>query len=363
MNRAIFAILALFFFTQASHAKEAENDWQLLPFKRIEPNAPIITPRADSIFHCPIQHRDVSWEIDHTFNPAAIVRNGAVYLFYRAEDNYGTGIGYHTSRLGLAISTDGIHFTRTDTPVLFPDHDGQAAFEFPGGCEDPRIVETEEGLYVMTYSQWNTELVVLGVATSRDLIHWKKHGYAFAGKIQRHWSKSGSIVCRQEGDRLIATKLHGKYWMYWGDLHMHIAVSDDLISWHPLQNEQGELLSVLMPRAGYFDSSLVEPGPPALITQKGILLLYNGKNCPQNGDPHLTPNTYSAGQVLFDLNNPTKVLARSSTCFLTPEASYEKRGQYEGGTVFIQGLTHFKERWFLYYGAADAGVGVATCDH
>ena len=336
-----------------------ESAWKLGPFERAETN-PILTHSPDPIFYCPIQHKEIHWEAENFFNPGAVVRNGKVYIFYRAEDNYGSGIGYHTSRLGVAKSRDGIHFHRIGTPVLFPDHDDQNKYEFPGGCEDPRIVENEEGKYVMTYTQWNREMAVLGIATSSDLLHWKKYGYAFEGHLQRQWSKSGSIVCRRVGDRLIATKIQDKYLMYWGEGHIHAAVSKDLISWEPLRNKDGTLLDVLGPRAGKFDSMLVEAGPPAIITEKGILLLYNGKNCPEKGDPQVTPKAYSAGQVLFDLSNPTQIISRSENYFLTPEKSYEMKGQYEGGTVFIQGLVHFKNKWLLYYGCADSAIGVAV---
>ena len=43
-------------------------------------------------------------------------------------------------------------------------------------------------------------------------------------------------------------------------------------------DENGELLKVMETRPGKFDSSLTECGPPAVITDNGILLLYNGKN-------------------------------------------------------------------------------------
>jgi len=335
------------------------SQWQLGPFERAHEANPIVMPSPYSIFHCPIQDKDIRWEAEHTFNPGAVVRHGKVYLVYRAEDDYGTGIGQHTSRLGLAVSIDGIHFQRKKVPIVFPDEDDQKPHEFPGGCEDPRIVETEEGTYVMTYTQWNHKVPVLGVATSDDLLHWKKHGYVFEGKCKRNWSKSGSIVCRCEGDRLIATKIRDKYWMYWGEGVIHVAVSDDLISWEPLRNNDGELVVLLEPREGKFDSSLVEAGPPAILTKDGILLLYNGKNAVKNGDPTIHARAYSAGQILLDIDDPAKILARSEECFLTPEKPYEMWGQYEEGTVFIQGLVHFKDSWFLYYGAADSAIGVA----
>jgi predicted GH43/DUF377 family glycosyl hydrolase len=336
------------------------SDWQIGPFERIEEANPVLTPSKESVFYCPLQNKNVHWEGEHLFNPGAVVRQGKVYLLYRAEDDYGTGVGNHTSRIGLATSENGSHFERHGAPVLFPDiDDDEFLYEFPGGCEDPRIVETEKGTYVMTYTQWNRQVAVLGVATSEDLVHWKKHGYAFAGKAGKRWSKAGSIVCRCEGDRLIATKVQGKYWMYWGEGSIYAAVSDDLISWKPLRDEDGQMIVVVAPREGKFDSLLVEAGPPAILTDKGIVLLYNGKNSVKKGDPSITPKAYSAGQVLFDVKDPTKILDRSDKCFLTPERPYEMRGQYQGGTVFIQGLVRFQGNWLLYYGTADSAIGVA----
>jgi len=345
----------------AGFSSTIESDWQLKPFERIDEANPILTSSLDSVFSCPLQNKEIQWESKHIFNPGAVVHNGKVYLFYRAEDDYGTGIGNHTSRIGLAESSDGIHFQRMGTPVLFPDNDDQSIYEFPGGCEDPRIVETEEGTYVMTYTQWNRQVAVLGVATSSDLLHWKKHGYAFEGKMWKRHSKAGSIICRLEGDRLIATKIQGKYWMYWGEGFIHAAVSDDLISWEPILDADGAPLVVLEPRNGKFDSLLVEAGPPAIITQNGILLLYNGKNSVIKGDSKVTPRAYSAGQVLLDISDPTKIIARDEDYFLTPERPYEMKGQYQGGTIFIQGLVHFQDSWFLYYGTADSAIGVAKC--
>ncbi len=336
--------------------------WQLGPFERVEDENPILTPSSESVFHCPVQHKEIYWEAEHTFNPGAVVKDGEVYLFYRAEDNYGQGIGNHTSRIGLAKSFDGIHFERVGTPVLYPSDDDQKTFEFPGGCEDPRIVEREDGTYVMLYTQWNRQVAVLGVATSTDLIHWTKHGYAFEGSMRRKWSKSGSVVCRQDGDRLVATKINGKYWMYWGEGVLHAAVSDDLISWEVLRDLDNIPRVLVKPRKQKFDSRLVEPGPPALLTDDGILLLYNGKNSKEKGDPNVRDWAYSPGQVLFDKEDPTKVIERSDQYFMTPERSYEIKGQYEGGTVFIQGLVHFNNRWMLYYGTADSGIAVAACN-
>lgn len=339
-------------------------NWALGPFERADSVNPLITPRPESTFFCPILQKEVHWECDHTFNPAAVVKDGKVYLLYRAEDDSGTEIGMHTSRLGLAQSRDGLHFRRLSTPVVFPSHDTQYANEWPGGCEDPRIVEKEDGTYVMMYTQWNRQIALLSVATSKDLISWEKHGYAFEkaqnGSFQRRFCKSGSIICKVDKDRLIATKIQGKYWMYWGEGNIYAATSDDLLSWEPVINSTGELQAILSPRPGKFDSDFPEAGPPAVCTNKGIVFLYNGKNSHMSGDLNVPPGAYSAGQALFDLQDPIKLLARMDEPFFKPERPYEKSGQYKDGTVFIEGLVHFQDKWLLYYGTADSAIGVAV---
>jgi predicted GH43/DUF377 family glycosyl hydrolase len=302
-----------------------------------------------------------------TFNPAAVVRDGKVNVLYRAEDKLGEmKIGGHTSRLGRAISEDGLTFTRSDTPVFYPDDDEQKKYEWPGGVEDPRIVETEDGRYIMTYTQWNHDTPRLAVATSNNLEDWTKHGPAFEeaynGKYNDMDTKSGAIVSRLEGNQLVATKIDGKYWMYWGVPKIYLATSENLKDWKPVENDQGELKPVLSPKAGHFDSWLVEAGPPALITDHGILVIYNAGNSAENGDPAIVDSAYAGGQALYDSEEPSKLLDRSDKPFIKPEMPYEKSGQYTSGTTFLEGLVYFNERWFIYYGTADSRVGVIATE-
>ena len=151
--------------------------------------------------------------------------------------------------------------------------------------------------------------------------------------------------------------------MYWGEQFINLAVSDNLMDWEPMLDENGDFLKLVLPRKGFFDSSLTECGPPALVTDKGILLMYNGRNATDDTcDKRYTPGSYCGGQVLFSLTNPTEVLARLDEPFFVPEADYEKSGQYPMGTVFIEGLVFYRDKWFLYYGCADSRVGVAVLD-
>lgn len=340
-------------------------DWAFGGFQRPAGVNPVISPNASSQFVDPMTGKTVAWESNDTFNPGATVRDGKVVLLYRSEDKSGVGIGERTSRLGYAESSDGLHFTRSATPVLFPAEDSQKEYEWPGGCEDPRIAMTEDGTYVVFYTQWNRKVPRLGVATSKDLKTWTKHGPIFQnakGTVFNEPHKSASIVTTVKDGRQVIAKINGKYTMYWGELGVFLATSEDLLNWQPLLDEKGEPKALIRPREGYFDSDLTECGPPAVLTEKGILLIYNGKNNSQKGDKRFNANSYCAGQVLFDKNNPTKALARLDVPFLRPMEAFEKSGQYVNGTVFTEGLVYFQQKWFLYYGCADSRVGVAVFD-
>jgi predicted GH43/DUF377 family glycosyl hydrolase len=151
---------------------------------------------------------------------------------------------------------------------------------------------------------------------------------------------------------LVAAKINGKYWMYVGEHSVTLASSDDLIHW-----VNGT--TVMTTRPGFADSGLDEVGPAALLTEKGIVLFYNGKNG-KGGDPQLPGGVYTGMQALFDAKDPGKLIGRMDHPFIKPELPWEKSGQYKQGTTFIEGLVFFKYQWFLYYGCADTFVGVAT---
>ncbi|TWV92774.1 glycoside hydrolase family 130 protein [Chitinophaga pinensis] len=341
-------------------------DWAIGPFVRPAGVNPIIAPDSTTHFYDPMQKKLLDWESNDTFNPAAAVKDNKVYVLYRAEDKSGVGIGARTSRIGLAESANGITMRRTGKPVLFPDTDDQQAFEWTGGCEDPRVAVTEDGTYLMLYTQWNKKVPRLGAATSKDLVHWKKHGPifqdAYNGKFHDIASKSASVLTTLKNGQLRITKYKGKYWMYWGENHVYAATSDNLVDWTPLVDANGALKELASPRKGYFDSHLTECGPPAILTSKGIVLLYNGKNrSGADSDTNYTANSYCAGQMLFSATDPSKLISRLDKPFMVPTESFEKSGQYPAGTVFIEGLVYYKGKYFLYYGCADSRVAVAVC--
>jgi predicted GH43/DUF377 family glycosyl hydrolase len=267
------------------------------------------------------------------FNPAVVKRGNEFVMLYRAQDKNGT------SRLGHATSSDGVHFIRRAKPVLEPATD----YEQDGGVEDPRLTKIKD-TYYLTYTGYNKKDAQLCLATSRNLIDWKRQGVilpAYKGRWNVGWTKAGAILSH---------KINGKYWMYFmADAdkrpnQMGVAYSDDLVHWiEPLDRP------VLERRPGYFDSYVVEPGPPPVMTKDGIFMVYNGAD---------DKTVYATGWVLFDKNDPTKVLARSEKPIFSVEKDWEKTGQVPN-VVFVEAMVRDGNRWLFYYGGADKYIGVA----
>ncbi|HEX4182143.1 MAG TPA: glycoside hydrolase family 130 protein, partial [Caulobacteraceae bacterium] len=272
--------------------------WMLGPFSRPQR---LLDQRPEVIFDCPVSGQSVAWAAKDLFNPGAVVRDDRVCLLVRAEDAVGRYAG--VSRIGLATSVDGLHFELEPEAVIAPGNDQWQAWEWPGGCEDPRVVEAPDGTYVCAYTAFDGKTACLFIATSPDLRRWTKHGPAFAGTpYVRRASKSGAILTKLQDGRLVAAQHDGRYWMFWGEGLTYAATSEDLTRWTPLEVEiaperyltlamdreqssawridrvQGPqgLRPLAGPRRRRFDSLLTEPGPPAVLTDDGIVLIYNG---------------------------------------------------------------------------------------
>jgi predicted GH43/DUF377 family glycosyl hydrolase len=93
----------------------------------------------------------------------------------------------------------------------------------------------------------------------------------------------------------------------------------------------------------------MEPGPPPIITSKGILLMYNG------ADDNLV---YTTAWALFDKTNPARLLARAVQPFLRPAKEWQRVGQVPN-VVFTEGMVQSGKRWWIYYGGADKYIGAS----
>ena len=125
---------------------------------------PILKADPDFSFYCPVKDSVINWQKADVFNPGAIVRNDTVFMLFRAEDNPKAFLGGRTSRIGLAYSTDGLRFTKFPKPVLYPSNDQFKKWDWPGGVEDPRVVELPDGGYIMLYTSWDSKTARLSSA-------------------------------------------------------------------------------------------------------------------------------------------------------------------------------------------------------
>ncbi|MHA1820231.1 MAG: glycoside hydrolase family 130 protein [Promethearchaeota archaeon] len=256
------------------------------------------------------------------YNPAAIYDNGKFYLIFRMQKEW-----FKTSYLMLGSSSDGLNWEIHKDPIITPT----LKEELKGGCEDPRIVKIKNRYY-LTYTAYDGRTARLCIATSKDLKDWEKHGAILSNF---GWTKSGAIMTE---------KVNGKYFMYFGDSNIWVATSEDLIHWVARKKNV-----VLRPRRKMFDSRLVEPGPPPIITDDYILLIYNSADSKMK---------YSVGWAAFSKSDPTKLIARSEEPLLVPNYDWELKGQVDN-VCFAEGLIYRDGDYYLYYGGADTYIGLA----
>lgn len=290
------------------------------PFVKHEQN-PIFGPMKEN-----------PWESAYVYNAAAITVDEHVFLLYRAQGPD------KVSSIGLAWSTDGYNFDRLDYPIL----EATEPWEIGGGVEDPRVVRID-GIFYMTYTAYDGRTPRLALATSENLINWRKYP-----PLWEAHSKSGAIFVEPGRD--------GQYAMIWGDKTLQLARTKDLTHWKKSSFDR--------PFAkGQFpwESKLIESGPAPIKSSDGEnwIFIYNAATRGTNEYP---AGQYFLGQMLLNYNDLEKgPLARLETPFLVPQTEEELHGQVDR-VVFCEGLVQFKGKWFLYFGQSDEVLGVAIAD-
>ncbi len=308
-----------------------------------------------------------SWESLVTCNPGVVYDNGTFYMLYRAAGDDEE----HVIRFGLATSSDGFHFERvSDEPVFSPGADGPDS-----GCvEDPRIIKMGDTFYITyayrayppgRYWTFPHDEVLYPEADVFDPLAWKKNigntGLAMT-KDFKAFRRLGRITSPVLDDRdviIFPEKVGGKFVMmhrpkqFVGEKYgvdypsIWLKFSDDILDW---ESQPSHLL--LTGRPGTWEEKIGGSTPP-ILTDEGWLMLYHGV---ADGGR----SRYSVGALLLDRENPLKVLSRLPEPVLEPVEDYECFGHY-AGCVFPTGNVVVDGTLYVYYGAADRFVGVATC--
>lgn len=229
------------------------------------------------------------------------------------------------SHLRLVCSDDGIHFYEpTDRPTeIF----GSGPLE-SYGIEDCRV-SLIDGVYHLTYTQVSESGVGVGLMRTRDWVHFERDGMI--------------LPPHNKDCALFEEKINGKYYCLHrpsgidlGGNFIWVAASEDMLHW-------GEHTCILHTRPGMWDCARIGAGAAPIRTPEGWLEIYHGADF---------NNRYCLGAVLLDLNDPTKVLARSEEPLLEPVMDYETKGFF-GNVVFTNGHLVDGDKITMYYGASD----------
>jgi beta-1,2-mannobiose phosphorylase / 1,2-beta-oligomannan phosphorylase len=229
------------------------------------------------------------------------------------------------SHLRLLCSDDGVRFYE---PIDFPTKIfGEGPLE-TFGIEDCRV-SLLEGVYHLTYTQVSQSGVGVGLMQTRD---W------------RSFSRRGMILPPTNKDcALFEEKIRDKYYCLHrpsglgiGGNFIWLASSPDLLHW-------GGHHCILHTREGWWDSARVGAGAAPIRTAEGWLEIYHGAD---------HADRYCLGALLLDLDEPSKVLARSHDPILEPVADYERTGFF-GNVVFTNGQVVNGDEITCYYGASD----------
>lgn len=289
------------------------------------PGNPILTPS------------DNWWESRQVFNPGAAVFEDKIVLLYRAIG------GDNVSRFGLATSSDGFVFKRFAEPVF------EASLDNPYerlGVEDARIIKigTE---YLITYTGTSlypaTEMKAEG-GWQRQA-PWRVRTFLTKTTDFKTFSPEKLELDFDTKDAVLFPEKFSKGFALLHRIYpdIYLTYSYDLKSWPVGQK-------ILEPRKGYWDSERVGAGPAPFRTERGWLHFYHGVD---------RFDSYCIGVLLHDLKDPTKILYRSPKPLLRPELPWEKQGSFPN-VVFSAGAVEKDGEYFVYYGAADKVVGVAT---
>lgn len=298
----------------------------MIKLQRVKEN-PILTPSSQP------------WDNFLVFNPAVFYFNNKIHLLYRAM-----GKGDRMSRLGLAESTDGIHFTRKNNPVYY----GGGHDEEKLGVEDPRVVKIDDTYYIIYTAvsedlesevnpKWAEQIVKkprVAASTTKDWINFLDYDV-----ILPHLDAKNAT--------LFPKKVNDEYWILFrsGGGATYLANSPYIKFWP-------EQYPVFDKRPGQWDSARVGIGAQPIETEKGWLLFYHGID---------NKNIYRLGIMFLDHDDPRKVIYRSTNPVLEPEKDYEKTG-FIPNVVFTCGAIEKDDQYLVYYGACDEVICVATIE-
>ncbi len=285
--------------------------------------------------------REHPWESKAVFNPGVFYDEKKIHLVYRAMSDDNTSVfGYASTKNGFDIDE------RLSQPIYVPreDFEKKGVPDANSGCEDPRLTRIGDTIYMLytAYEGKNLPKVALTSISYNDFTNQ-----------QWNWKKPVLISPPDMDDKdsaLFPKKIKGKYAI----LHRFgVSIWIDFVDDLNFGGEKWLKGKILMsPRLGERDSKKIGIAGPPIETSEGWLLIYHGISKKHDNHYHLRA-------ALLDLEDPTKIIARTKDTILETEMAYEKYGNVSN-VVFSNGAIVKDGTLFVYYGGADKVIGVAT---
>jgi predicted GH43/DUF377 family glycosyl hydrolase len=278
---------------------------------------------------------DWPYPVHSVFNPGATrLADGTTLLLCRVEDRRGHS---HLCAARSANGLDGWIIDATPTLPASPDRYPEELW----GIEDPRLTYVKElRKYAITYTAFGRSGPGVALALTEDFHTFERYGI-----VMQPDDKDAALLPRRVNGNFAL--IHRP--MYDSGAHIWISFSPDVRNWGRHQ--------VMLParKGGWWDANKVGLSPPPIETPEGWLMLYHGVRHTAAGC------IYRLGLALFELERPDVCLARGDSWIFGPEESYECQGDVPN-VVFPCGLTigNDDDTIYLYYGAADTCIGVAT---
>ncbi len=328
-----------------------------------------------------------AFEVEGVLNPASgRTPDGDLYLLPRlvAEGN--------VSRVGIAkvVLEDGVPIgVEREGVVLAPDAGWEHGLHH-AGTEDPRVTWVPTlGLHVMTYVAFGPLGPRTALAVSTDLRTWRRLGpihfeYQEELDVDLNLCSNKDVVVFPEiieGPDGIPcyAMIHRPTWdIGWirpGEgFHVPAGLTDDRpgmwISYAPAAPVQQDVAALVhqhdsrqlaLPESP-FEALKIGAGPAPIRVPEGWLLIHHGVS----GviiDPWSAGNDahYAAGAMILDGDDPSRVIARTPEPLLAPETADEIVGTV-GNVVFPTAIEKIGVQRFVFYGMADAKIGVARLD-
>lgn len=311
-------------------------------------------------------------EAGGVLNPTVYEAGGKTWIMTRAV----AGFPDNFSRLGLAelIWADGTYAVRREpraalapaAPYELLTPEAGSALVPGGGCEDPRVTRIGDELWLCYTGYGGNRVPRIALARSRDGKVWERMGLArFEPLIDRDGPKSVAVDFNHVDNKdamLFPEKIGGRYCLMHRPMFsvslaarlcprqsIWISYSDDLLHWDSHEFVAGP--------EHPWERLKLGGGTQPVKTDDGWLIVYHGVDGDADGDKN---RRYSAGVMVLDLDDPSKVLYRSPEALLSPDAAEEQVGVVNN-VVFPTGLWPAPDGdgWFVAYGMADTMIGLA----